>query len=209
MAKLDAMTEKELDDAKARAFDMFTPEKYVVNVGLRGYVPARIRSSDGVYEGERVKILPHYFPYAFTEEQIAESSEYVKGLLKPEFWISSNEESFSDGPYESREDAIAAAPGELDLEEGQRFWTCEAEWETNTFPPDAEWIIDTARDNAGDGAPECAEDWLDVTKEQIADLDAMLETTWNAWLDKRNLRPRWFQAKDTQQHVCPEREVEE
>ena len=126
---------------------------------------------------------------------------------KPEFWISDTEESFSSGPFDTRGEAVAAAPDELGLDPGQTFFSCEAQWETETFGPFADRVIEMAQDMAGDEAPECAEDWLnDISKEAVQDLDDALSAAWEAWLDKHDLRPKWFTAQDVQEHRAPTEE---
>jgi hypothetical protein len=124
---------------------------------------------------------------------------------KAEFWISDNEESFGAGPFDTREAAVAAAPEELDLEPGQTFWSCEASWETETYAPYADRVIEMAQELAADEAPETAEDWLDgVPDEATQDLDRALKATWDAWLSKYSLEPKWFTAKKVQEHKVPE-----
>lgn len=125
----------------------------------------------------------------------------------PEFWISMSEESFTNGPYDTREEAIAAAPDELDLEPDDSFWTCEAVWEQRTFCPPADWFLERALDQDFEAPEDACSDWLDdVTTEQTEELQELLDATWTAWLDKHNLRPKWFTAKDVQEHVVPDKE---
>ncbi|MFA4971585.1 MAG: hypothetical protein WC683_03150 [bacterium] len=128
---------------------------------------------------------------------------------KPSFWASDSEESFSCGPFDTREEAMAAAVAEFDLEPGDNFWTCEADYTTETYPPVADRVIEDAQERACDDTlgADWVETWLDdVPRGEMEDLDAMLEATWNTWLDKYNLRPQWFTSCKVQAHKVPEGE---
>lgn len=122
----------------------------------------------------------------------------------PGYYVSRDQESFTIGPYRTRKKAVDVAADELSLKQGDTFYVCLARWETSLFGPDADEVIERAKQAAEDNAPR---DWgseflSEVSNEAITDLGGMLEQTWEVWLDHHNLRPKWFEATEVTKHVC-------
>lgn len=122
------------------------------------------------------------------------------------FWISLNEETFSEGPYDTREEAIAAGPDCFgSLTPGCVFFSGEeVAFDLGRTCPVAESVIEEAQELAYDECGEVAQDWLDdVTPEQVEDLRESLRTAWLSWLQKHKLEPTWFSVDNIESHeVC-------
>lgn len=118
------------------------------------------------------------------------------------YYVTNDEERWSVGPYDTREEAIAAGPVEFDLKPGEKYWTGESNATVDTFGPVADRVIEDAQERAFDDVGDLSETYLDsVTPADINELDAELERAWEAWLDKHNLRPKWYTVDEVQEHT--------
>ena len=118
------------------------------------------------------------------------------------YYVTNDEEHWSTGPYDTREEAIAAGPAEFDLKPGQKLWTGADCGVVDTYGPYSDRVIEDAQERAFDENGDCAEMWLDgVTAEQHDELDKALDEVWEAWLDKHGLRPKWFLIDNIEEHV--------
>lgn len=81
-------------------------------------------------------------------------------------------------PYQTRDEAILAGRAEYS---GERFWIQSGhEPDPETFLPFASDIVEQMADGAGNEAGEAAEEWPDVSKQALKDLDDFLK----AWAKK-------------------------
>lgn len=104
--------------------------------------------------------------------------------------ISTNEENYH-GQFDSKEDAIS---------EGQTY--CRRFWVGRCVPPTppeelfTSWDVEEWLDNRlichDDYSGEWAEDAIQETSEQREELAAEIRKVISAWLDKHNLRPKFF-----------------
>lgn len=110
----------------------------------------------------------------------------------------SRDESRFHGSFDTREEAVAEA---LDgYEEG---WVGE-----NEPPPQPEYLWDaedwlehvSCQDEYGSDA---AEGWDDSTKEQRAELEIEVRKVMAAWLDKYDLRPKFWTVVNTERVTAP------
>jgi hypothetical protein len=120
------------------------------------------------------------------------------------FCFSTDNEFFS-GSATSREDALADAINENDPESGRVVYTgISVPYSIREFIPNGEHIIDAMRDRACDEADEFADGWLDtVTKEQEAELHALMIQAVEGWADKNNLNPTFYRVRDIEEHQIP------
>jgi hypothetical protein len=58
-------------------------------------------------------------------------------------------------------------------------------------------ILDYMSDNAYDEIGEWSEDWPKVSKEAVAELDAMVKDVVDSWADKHNCQPTFYKAVNT------------
>lgn len=118
------------------------------------------------------------------------------------YYVTNDEEHWSVGPYDTREQAIAAGPIEFDLKPGNVYWTGESHAVVDTYAPRAHRVIEEAQDRSFDEGGDVAEEFLSkVPPAAVDELDADLERVWNAWLDKHDLRPKWHTISDVEEHV--------
>lgn len=119
-----------------------------------------------------------------------------------EYWAGLNEEWFTSGPYDSREEAIAKAPSDMGIVNGDFFYTCVASYTDGIeFAPGSEYTIEVAQDAAYDQAEDLSEGWLEILPiETIKDLDTRLRYAWGQWLKAHHLTPTWWFAIDVQCH---------
>lgn len=109
-------------------------------------------------------------------------------VSKEEWSVSGDSERF-DGAYSSKEEAIA---------EGRSMYPDRSFWIGRNSPPTQPEDLWEARDwlehvsVQDDYAGEWAEDWDDSNDEQIAELEAEVRKVMAAWLDRHDLRPRFF-----------------
>lgn len=119
-------------------------------------------------------------------------------------WISSRDEehySASVG-HDTREQAIAHAPVELGIEPGDVFWTGRASvlLLPNISPST---ILEQFRLDLDDEGGD-ADEALDVSKEEEADLGVMLNKTVEAWAEKHEIKVNAYSVHDVEKHVVPE-----
>lgn len=122
-------------------------------------------------------------------------------------WVSSRSEehwSMFDG-YESRAVAEAHAPVEQDLKPGDTFYTGFARLvdyaELNPCGS-GEDLVERAGEAAYDnwGWEEAFDE---VSRDQMADLEKVMDEAFKGWLKKHNLQPTYYQIDDVQKHVVP------
>lgn len=119
-----------------------------------------------------------------------------------EWYIGDDEERFRYGPYHSKEEAIAAAPAELDLEPGQAFYVGQRGVYTASI--DSHDIIEALAEQANDAVGDASEDWLScVSREARDELDEKLAQVLDAWLAKHGLLPEFFPVECVEQHCAP------
>jgi hypothetical protein len=113
-----------------------------------------------------------------------------------------NEEEFT-GSCATREEAIAEATAEFN---GEPFYVSEAESpDPDLYTPNVDNIIEDMRDRALDnGAPECAEDWPDVSDEGQKELEELLA----AWA-RKHCQPSWYICFGDTEHIVPEKKKED
>jgi hypothetical protein len=115
------------------------------------------------------------------------------------FSVSSDRELFH-GEYKTREEAVANAYSELDIEPGQTFYTAENFVPVITLFPDE--LIDSAVQSAADGCGEIADDWLsNVTREETKELGKRLAVVFEQWLRDTKNEPKFFRCENIQEHV--------
>jgi hypothetical protein len=122
-----------------------------------------------------------------------------------EYYLSKDNEYWISGPFETREEAIRLGPTELDLQPGDVFWSCEAQYETGCgYGPSADRIIDNAIESAYDDVDELSEVWLEnLTEEVEQDLQRRLNHVWREWLVTHKLQPKWWTAGFIEKHEVP------
>jgi hypothetical protein len=112
---------------------------------------------------------------------------------------STDEESYQ-GQFASAEDACDEAANEIAVE-GAHFWVGE-----NASPPQPEtfWHAYTWLDNVSEQdeyGGEWACDWDKSKLEQRAELEAEVRTVMGRWLDRHNLRPKFWTIEKPQKFV--------
>jgi hypothetical protein len=125
----------------------------------------------------------------------------------PMTWgVSSDEESFH-GHYATKEEALAAAPSDLEgVEPGQRFWVGGGRLWRPSFSVSPEQLFETLADHASDECGEIAEDWLSaVSREDEAALEHDLHAVVMAWLKRTGNLPDFYCCEVTEAHVMPAR----
>ena len=122
-------------------------------------------------------------------------------------WVSSYSEehwSMFDG-YESRQIAEAHAPVEHDLKPGDTFYTGFARLvdyaELNPCGS-GEDLVERAGEAAYDNWG-WEEAFSEVSQDQMADLEKVMDDAFKAWLKKHNLQPTYYQIDHVQKHVVP------
>jgi hypothetical protein len=115
------------------------------------------------------------------------------------WYLSEDGETFSVGPYPSKERAIEVAPDELeDVEPGDAFWVGRA-----VSPPNylTAWnVIEMLDQQASDTAPEDFEGF-EVSDEARRELDALL----SSWAERWKVKPSWLDIAEISEHEMPER----
>ena len=99
-----------------------------------------------------------------------------------QWWSSTDEENY-DGPFKTREAAIA----ELD---GECGWVCEAHQSPLRLADfiDTDLILEGAEDSACDMSNEHGDPIFDVTGDQRGDLEARIKRACDEWQDAHGLR---------------------
>jgi hypothetical protein len=108
------------------------------------------------------------------------------------------------GHWETREEAIRAAPEELGVGPGDRFWVGRAV-QPSLPGLDAEEIIEELDRKADEdfGKPDGADGWPQATDEQVKELDGHLNAALDAWLARHDLKPTWFGIEDDEKVAVP------
>ena len=123
--------------------------------------------------------------------------EWTLGVAKKlRYAISLDEERF-EGDFETVEEAIAEAQHGHGLD---TFWVGRKREprQPESFI-DADNIIDSVGDGDEDWSGDYA-DWDRPTREQIAELQKMLELATATWLDEYKLRPTWFCCSEIEKY---------
>lgn len=125
-----------------------------------------------------------------------------------ETWVASTSEEYwgLSVEAETREAAVAAAPGEFGLEPGRTYFV------GRLVRPDvrnmaagmAGSVIDQLSEWAGEEAGDAGDGWPRASKEDEADLDAALGEVVAAWVERRGLAPDFFLVRDVTEHRAPE-----
>lgn len=113
------------------------------------------------------------------------------------WYISTDEEQFNIGPYDSREEAIAEAAADIDGEPGATFWVGQAYSASSRVT--AEDFLEMLDQHSIDEGPDGC-DGYQVSQGAKAELDAFL----CAWVEKHDVRPPWFDIHNVSEHRLPE-----
>lgn len=112
------------------------------------------------------------------------------------FAISNDEEHF-EGPFETMDEALSQG----------------TVWIGNTRPPrqpetfiDVDGMLDGIGDGDEDWSMDCADWWNGPSKEQITELQKEFEVAMSSWLDRHDLRPKWFCVEDVVRVVTTDSE---
>jgi hypothetical protein len=134
------------------------------------------------------------------------------------WWAGGDEETYTVGPHETRDEIIAEACHdggfEMENDEGDGFehWfhICEARQDPirmSKHLPDIDWLLETIMDNWFD-SDECGEgddsrDHFVTTLEQRVDLEREIRKVFDDWQVRHNLRwiPWQFSDSRNQEHV--------
>ena len=112
--------------------------------------------------------------------------------MSKEYYIATiYSELFTDGPYNTVEEATAAAIDAYDLKKGDFFELGEkASYEPSL---NMMWPLDSVREHADEECGIAAEDWLiDVPRKEEENLEEMLNDAFIKWLKKTDNMPRFF-----------------
>lgn len=111
------------------------------------------------------------------------------------YYLSEDEERFDIGPYDSRQEAIKAAPEELShLEPGSTFYVGVAM--DPTVAIGARTFLDALQGYADDNAPSHIDAEFEVSTEARDDLDLLLRD----WAKRFNVHPNWWNIWDVTEH---------
>lgn len=125
------------------------------------------------------------------------TNEYGKYFLAADL-----DEGFRDVGYDTREEAIAAAPTYLDLAPGAEFWTAQL------FEPaviiSGRRILEDLRDHLYDETGDDDASVLDCSIDAEHDLGEMLTATLRAWMAKHDVKVGCYAVEDTQRHRVPD-----
>lgn len=117
------------------------------------------------------------------------------------FSVSYDRERFV-GEYKTREEAIANAWNELDIQRGATFYTAQNLAPVVTIDTDRfiEDVAQTASDDCGD----VADGWLaDVSKEEERELGKRLAVVFEDWLKATDNVPKFFRCENIEEHRLP------
>lgn len=120
--------------------------------------------------------------------------------------ISTDEESFF-GHFESKEEAIAAAPGETGLGAGARFWVGRAVPYVPQ-PFDADRLLEQLGQDAADEVGEIAEDWPYLSRPQTDALEEEVHQVVMRHLAEADALPKFFTCEEVTEHQIPDEEPE-
>lgn len=124
-------------------------------------------------------------------------------------WTASTDEEYWTDieEWDSKDDAIEAAPDYLELDPGETFYVGQKRAPVIHIPAAAD-IIDHILDHEDFGV-ECAEDSFMCTKEQRDELTADLKKTFTDWMNRHGLTPSFFLIQNATKHICPANPVPE
>lgn len=112
------------------------------------------------------------------------------------WFVSTDEDEYRGAGWDSREEAVAAAPVEFGLSPGSTFWTGQG-----VRPADRvsggdflEMLDAHAMDEGVEG-----NDGYNVTPEARDELAAFIAE----WEKKHDVRPLWFDIVDEEKHIVP------
>lgn len=99
------------------------------------------------------------------------------------FWWSSTDEEHFDGPFKTRDAAIANLDGDLG-------WVCEAHQSPLRLAlyVDVETLLENAEDTASDLSNEDGDPIFDPSPEQTADLQARIKRACDEWQDAHGIQ---------------------
>jgi hypothetical protein len=114
------------------------------------------------------------------------------------YYLSEDEESYSIGPYNTRQEAIDAAPEELGhLEPGSKF--CVGVSIDPAGVIGARLFLDALQSYVDDNAPVHIDAEFSISSEARNDLDRLLKD----WARHHGVRPNWWNIQDVTEHVLP------
>jgi hypothetical protein len=115
------------------------------------------------------------------------------------FSYSFNQENYH-GDFETREEAIAEAEAEAVHGGATRFWTGEQvkPWQPEDIWEAYDWLEDVSCQD--EYSIDAAEGWDESTKEQREELEAEVRKVMAAWLDRHDLRPKFWLIENVQEH---------
>jgi len=124
--------------------------------------------------------------------------------ITPEVWLVSRDgDDFLEKEFPSESAAVAAAPGELELQPGATFHVGRLEpYEPTLLGGDAlDSVVELAREELGE---EVVADWLDdVPDEKIDELEQVLSGCFRAWLKQEKLEPDFLAVALVNEHKVP------
>ena len=125
-----------------------------------------------------------------------------------EVWlVSSDEERWTLGEeFASQAEAVAGAAEELELGPGDRFWAGrKAEVEVRELVRGlGDDALQCLSEQSYEAAGEASEDWPSPSKEEEADLQAVLAEAVASWVSRHCLTPSFFRLVDVDEHRVPE-----
>lgn len=115
----------------------------------------------------------------------------------PEKWAYSRDQEQYHGDFATWWDAVLGGlPRDADDSAGVWVGKCEPPW-----PPEDHGFADVVIEHIqeqDDYRGEWADDWPGASKEQYAELEALLSAALAGWLDKHGLRPKFFTVPESQ-----------
>lgn len=121
----------------------------------------------------------------------------------PKFAISWNEENYDSELFDSEDDAVAEAVMSWETENEElvdgKFWIGVAD---PPRQPETFWDSDLFFDRVSmqdEYTLECAEDWNKSTVRQRKELDNSIREVIANWLDKHDLRPKFFLVNEARE----------
>ena len=126
--------------------------------------------------------------------------------MNGKFSISYDEETYQD-QFDTREEACKEAAASCEV--GTEFWVGECV--TPTQPEQCFDVIDWLKrvSCCDEYSMECAEDWDESTKEQREELEGQVREVMAKWLDRHDLRPKFWCITDAMKYVSTESGYEE
>ena len=117
-------------------------------------------------------------------------------------WLASDHDEYgwdSSASWDTKEQAIAGGPGELDLEPGQSYFVGRCD--KPDVSPCAARLIEMMTE-ADDASEDWAEFWLtDVSKSERDDFQAKIDAAIEAWFAAHPKHaPKWFVVTHSSEH---------